>query len=90
MNIRQYKFTYQVFNFFKRNQLKHNIALYKKFGLKKKYFSSISSEDFRGLKSPLNIHDLKDSALEMKKTKNFKHLIQKLNHHCFLGQIMVM
>jgi len=74
MKIRQYKITYQIFNFFFKNQLLYNIPLYKKYGLKKKYFSSISSEDFRGLKSELNIHDLKDSRSEMPNNKDFKSL----------------
>ena len=74
MKIRQYKITYQIFNFFKKNQLLYNIPLYKKYGLRKKYFSSISSEDFRGLKSVLNIHDSMDSRTEIPNNKNFKSL----------------
>lgn len=47
--IRTYKFPYIVYNFFNRKKLKHNIPLYKKFGLDKSYFSSISSKDFSNL-----------------------------------------
>ena len=74
MNIRQYKITYQIFNFFNRNKLLHNLPLYRKYGLKKKYFSSISSEDFRGLKSDLNINDSKDSRTAMPNNLSFKSL----------------
>jgi len=45
--IRRFKMTYVVYNFFHRKELLHNSLLYKKYGLKKKYFSSISSKDFR-------------------------------------------
>lgn len=47
--IRTYKFPYIVYNFFNKKKLKHNIPLYKKFGLDKSYFSSISSKDFSNL-----------------------------------------
>ncbi|MEY8759997.1 phytanoyl-CoA dioxygenase family protein [Chryseobacterium tongliaoense] len=38
-----------VYNFFNRKKLKHNIPLYKKLGINKSYFSSISSKDFSHL-----------------------------------------
>ncbi|MGL6126455.1 phytanoyl-CoA dioxygenase family protein, partial [Chryseobacterium artocarpi] len=38
-----------LYNFFKKNKLKHNIPLYKKYGINKSYFSSISSKDFAHL-----------------------------------------
>ncbi|WP_228409035.1 phytanoyl-CoA dioxygenase family protein [Chryseobacterium ureilyticum] len=38
-----------LYNFFKKNKLKHNIPLYKKYGINKNYFSSISSKDFAHL-----------------------------------------
>lgn len=72
--MRKYKITYQIFNFFFKNQLSYNIPIYKKYGINKKYFSSISSEDFRGLKSDLNVHDLKDSQTEMPNNLSFKSL----------------
>lgn len=49
--IRTYKFPYIVYNFFNKKKLKHNIPLYKKFGIDKSYFSSISSKDFSNLPS---------------------------------------
>ncbi|WP_228452236.1 phytanoyl-CoA dioxygenase family protein [Chryseobacterium sp. c4a] len=38
-----------LYNFFKKSKLKHNIPLYKKYGINKSYFSSISSKDFAHL-----------------------------------------
>jgi phytanoyl-CoA hydroxylase len=45
--IRRLKILYAVYNLFHRKQLAYNIALYKKLGLKKAYFSPVSSKDFR-------------------------------------------
>lgn len=47
--IRNYKLPYAIYNFFNRKKLKHNIPLYKRFGINKSYFSSISSKDFSHL-----------------------------------------
>ncbi|MCE3074333.1 phytanoyl-CoA dioxygenase family protein [Chryseobacterium gwangjuense] len=47
--IRNYKLPYVVYNFFNKSKLKHNIPLYKKYGINKNYFSSISSKDFAHL-----------------------------------------
>ncbi|WP_294276235.1 phytanoyl-CoA dioxygenase family protein [uncultured Chryseobacterium sp.] len=44
--IRNYKLTYVIYNFFNKKKLKHNIPLYRKFGIRKSYFSSISSKNF--------------------------------------------
>ncbi len=46
---RRVKLAYEIYNFFHKSQLKYNTHLYEKFGLKKKYYSSISSEDFSNL-----------------------------------------
>ncbi|HRP54885.1 phytanoyl-CoA dioxygenase family protein [Agriterribacter sp.] len=47
--IKRTKPVYAVYNFFHKRQLAHNIPLLKKLGLKKKYYSSLSSKDFTGL-----------------------------------------
>src|ERR1700750_2580165 len=47
--IRQYKLPYVIYNFFNKKKLQHNIPLYKKYGVRKNYFSSISSSDFAHL-----------------------------------------
>ncbi len=50
--IKRLKLSYQVYNFFKKKELIHNEKLYKKYGLKKHYYSSVSSKDFEGLDTP--------------------------------------
>lgn len=68
--IRQYKLSYMLYNLFKKNKLKHNIPLYKKYGINKNYFSSISSKDFAHL--PASERRLDDSKL--RETPFFKKL----------------
>ncbi len=45
--LRKIKFTYALYNFFHKKQLMHNIPIYKKLGINKKYFSPVSSKDFK-------------------------------------------
>lgn len=47
--IKRIKLLYEIYNFFHRSQLTHNAKLYRKYGLNKQYYSSISSEDFAGI-----------------------------------------
>lgn len=47
--IRRLKLTYCVYNFFHKKKLIHNCAAYKKLGLKKKYYSTVSSKTFNHL-----------------------------------------
>lgn len=67
--LRQYKLTYMVYNFFHKSLLQHNEVVYKKLGLKKKYYSSISSKDFEQFPGgqeehySLNKEDVKKTAL---------------------------
>ena len=49
----------------------HNVPLYKKYGINKKYYSSVSSADFTHLESPQNIFDRVDSASELHKHADF-------------------
>ena len=44
--LRKLKLTYAVYNFFHKNELIHNVPIYKNLGLNKKYYSPISSKDF--------------------------------------------
>ncbi len=44
--IKRLKLTFILYNFFQIKQLAHNVQLYRKIGLKKFYFSPVSSEDF--------------------------------------------
>lgn len=75
--LRSYKFTYELYNFFKKKELKHNMPLYRKFGVRKRYFSSVSSEDFSHLKSPLNKYDALDSADKMLQDPDYQNLQYK-------------
>lgn len=59
--IRNYKLPYMIYNFFNKKKLQHNIPLYKKYGLDKSYFSSISSKDFAHL--PENERKFNDQKL---------------------------
>lgn len=54
--IRRMKLSYAAYNFFHRKELQHNVAAYKKLGLNKKWYSPISSKDFRSLnhQQPVN------------------------------------
>ena len=72
--LRKYKAAYMLYNVFNYGKLKHNIPLYKKYGLDKFYFSPISSSDFRNLDSPLNKYDQLDSAVHMPEDERFKKL----------------
>ncbi|MEO0627494.1 MAG: phytanoyl-CoA dioxygenase family protein [Bacteroidota bacterium] len=47
--LKRIKLLYEIYNFFHKKDLAHNAALYEKYGIKKKYYSSISSEDFEGI-----------------------------------------
>jgi len=76
--LRSFKLPYVVYNFFNRSRLKHNVGLYKKYGVKKKYFSSVSSADFKGIESPPNKYDQLDSAIEMPKSTLYKSLDNKI------------
>lgn len=48
--LRRFKLTYAIYNMLHKGRLKHNPPLYKKYGLKKKYYSPISSKDFGHLR----------------------------------------
>jgi phytanoyl-CoA hydroxylase len=47
--LRRIKLFYSVYNFFHRKELLQNERLLKKLGLRKRYYSSLSSKDFKGL-----------------------------------------
>ena len=75
--LRKYKLSYMVSNFFNRKKLLHNTELYKKYSLEKKYYSSISSQDFNGINSQVPIMDREDSAQLLPKQKKFAQLDKK-------------
>lgn len=79
--LKQFKLTYSLYNLFQYRKLKHNIPLYKKYGLKKKYFSSISSQDFENIESPLNKYDELNSAEHLPHDENYKLLPSHIKPH---------
>ncbi len=68
--IRRLKFSYALYNFFNREKLSHNIPVYKKIGLKKKYFSPVSSKDFKGIDERLFFEN---PSLPVEETAFYKH-----------------
>lgn len=44
--LRRIKLFYEIYNLFNYGRLKYQIPLYKKYGLQKSYFKSLSSVDF--------------------------------------------
>lgn len=44
--LKRLRLSYALYNFFHRKQLVHNLPVYKKYGIHKKYYSSVSSKDF--------------------------------------------
>ena len=68
--IRRLKLLYTLYNFFHKDQLVHNIPIYKKLGLNKRYYSPVSSKDFKNV--PASIRSNKEDALDLKSTSLFK------------------
>lgn len=75
--LRKYKWSYVISNFFNRKKLQHNIELYKKYKLNKKYYSPISSLDFESIDQEAPIMDRVDSAQELPKQELFGKLDRK-------------
>ena len=71
--IRNYKLPYIIYNFFNKKKLKHNIPLYRKYGIQKSYFSSISSKDF----SHLSDTERKVDEQKLINTDFYKHLTEE-------------
>lgn len=47
--LRRLRLSYMVYNFFRKSELAYNEKNYRRLGLKKKYYSPVSSRDFAGL-----------------------------------------
>ncbi|MCP4438458.1 MAG: phytanoyl-CoA dioxygenase family protein [Aureispira sp.] len=79
--IRTLKVTYSINNLLHYSQLKHNKALYKKYGLQKPVWSSISSTDFKELTPPfspwLDKQSLKELAEDSTEFQSFEPSIQQ-------------
>lgn len=65
--IRRTKLLYSLYNLFHHSQLAHNEKGFQRWGLKKKYFSPVSSKDFAGLPAPetgaMNVEKLRSCRL---------------------------
>lgn len=59
-----------MYNFFQKDALVHNVALYRKYGVKKKYFSTVSSKDFKHLPASSLIAN---TSSRIKETTLFKN-----------------
>ena len=75
--VRRFKFSFSLYNYFKKDQLIHNERLYKKYGLNKKYYSSISSKDFIGLPEEQNWLDERNSKSVLSQSEFFNKLPDK-------------
>lgn len=68
MFYKRLKLAYSIYNFFHKKELEHNIPVYKKLGLKKKYYSPVSSKDFSHLNSQNDIQ----SIIQLDQTELYK------------------
>jgi ectoine hydroxylase-related dioxygenase (phytanoyl-CoA dioxygenase family) len=62
--IKRLKASYALYNLFHKKELAHNIPVYRKLGLKKKYFSPISSKDFSHLPQSTSLNEITTHDLE--------------------------
>ncbi|MDQ1096046.1 MULTISPECIES: phytanoyl-CoA dioxygenase family protein [Chryseobacterium] len=85
--IRNYKLTYVIYNFFNKKKLKHNIPLYRKFGIRKSYFSSISSKNFLHLplsERKINFEKLIGTDLYSNLSEENKASVQEYDKNGFI------
>ena len=68
------KIIFQIYNFFHKKYLIHNLPLFQKYGIRKKYFSPIRAKDFFEIDEELNKHDRLDSREELPKNEDFLKL----------------
>jgi phytanoyl-CoA hydroxylase len=71
---RRLKFAYSIYNFFHKKYLQHNLEKFRQYGLNKRYYSSISSRDFKHIK--IKEKDQSD-LIGIKSTALFKNLSQQ-------------
>ena len=76
--LRKYKWSYKLSNFFNRKKLVHNLELYQKYNINKKYYSSICSKDFQNSEGQAPIMDREDSAILLPQQQKFKKLDKKI------------
>ena len=86
--LRRLKLIYLLYNIFNKKKLLHNVRLYKTMGLKKFYFSSISSKDFKNIDENLlkpndYIPKISDTALFRKLDVQSKQSILQFENEGF-------
>ena len=87
---RRFKFAYAVYNLFHRKELIYNTALFKRYGLKKRYFSPVSSKDFRNVVETQTMAGEKPPVEESEIFRNSsaenQQSILSFDKHGFLGR----
>lgn len=82
--LRRFKASYALYNFFNYKRLKHNIPLYKRYGIKKLYFSPISSVDMPDKKMFVNKLDtFKESETFNQLSNQNKQSLLQFNENGF-------
>ena len=72
--LRRLKLSYAVYNVFQHRRLVHNLPLYAKLGLKKQYFSPISSRDFGHLPAGAGLPPIPPLAERLASSSAFRAL----------------
>ena len=72
--LRRIKLSYALYNFFKKKELEHNLPLFKKFDLSKKYYSPLNSTDFAKLNPDFPWLDKTNSKTALPENKTFQSL----------------
>lgn len=78
--LRRFKLSFEVYNFFQKKALTYNLPLYKKYGVRKKYYSSVSSEDFSHLSGEKTTLDQHDSSELLPQKETFKSLPENIQN----------
>lgn len=78
---RRLKAAYSFYNYFHRKELVHNESLYKKYGIRKKYYSPISSKDFAHLNNKVNQQSAQQAITETEFYKNLSPENQESARH---------
>ena len=72
--LRRLKLSYAAYNVFQRRRLAHNLPIYQRLGLRKSYFSPISSRDFAGLAATAGLPPVAPLAVRLAATPAFAAL----------------
>ena len=76
----RFKLLYAIYNFFHRKKLEHHLPHYKKLGLNKKYYSPISSVDFKGL-DPEKLKPSNHHITPLEETEIYKNAGKETQQH---------